>query len=330
MSRLVFKRFSSTITIKSTLSKAHHHRPIPSSSFPSGFILTGLHTGVKKKAGVLDVGVILSTSECPTSAAACFTRNAFKAAPVIISEQILGENAGRARRLPKRWFSIRSQRDGKQQTLGNDFGSWERAAKAFMTTDTFPKLRARRFSINGVEYRMADKEAFEVFKKELTDFTVDLAKLVVRDGEGATKFVTVTVKGAPTYQQKEESESRDTTEREAKRRKTRDIDDDPIGGLGQKKGGIGYAGEVKEDSSGQAEAQVIQFAKDSTIRALLAEVRTYLPSLQRPGGARPSDYLPHPSSLTHLRCRFNLIPSELLLLLTCLTDTDSISSYSNG
>ncbi|KAJ3999011.1 hypothetical protein F5050DRAFT_1893090 [Lentinula boryana] len=114
-------------------------------------------------------------------------------------------------------------------------------------------------------------------------------------------------------QQKEESESRDTTEREAKRRKTRDIDDDdPIGVLGQKKGGIGYAGEVKEDSSGQAEAQAIQFAKDSTIRALLAEVRAYLPSLQRPGGARPSDYLPHPSSLTHLRRRFNLIVSELL------------------
>ncbi|KAJ3794050.1 ArgJ family-domain-containing protein [Lentinula aff. detonsa] len=395
MSRLVFKRFSSTITIKSTPSKAHHHQPIPSSSFPSGFILTGLHAGVKKKAGVLDVGVILSTSERPTSAAACFTRNAFKAAPSSTTSQTLVLSTGViAQNLPifKILLAIRSQRDGKQQTLGNDFGSWERAAKAFMTTDTFSKLRARRFSINGVEYRMAgmdkgagmirpdmgppalgplhatllgcimtdaaisprslhfnsisvdedmstndtilllangaaaekngvmleeideetDKEAFEVFKKELTDFTVDLAKLVVRDGEGATKFVTVTVKGAPTYQQKEESESRDTTEREAKRRKTRDIDNDPIGGLGPKKGGIGYAGEVKEDSSGQAEAQAIQFAKDSTIRALLAEVRAYLPSLQRPGGARLSDYLPHPSSLTHLRRRSNLIASELL------------------
>lgn len=37
-------------------------------------------------------------------------------------------------------------------------------------------------------------EAFAVFRRELTDFAVDLAKLVVRDGEGATKFVTVTVK----------------------------------------------------------------------------------------------------------------------------------------
>ena len=39
----------------------------------------------------------------------------------------------------------------------------------------------------------ADKVAYEVFKEELTAFAADLAKLVVRDGEGATKFVTVSV-----------------------------------------------------------------------------------------------------------------------------------------
>ncbi|KAJ3757032.1 hypothetical protein EV360DRAFT_46899 [Lentinula raphanica] len=111
-------------------------------------------------------------------------------------------------------------------------------------------------------------------------------------------------------QQKEQIETRDTTERESKRRKTRDSDDDDY--PTQKKGGIGYAGNVKEDSSGQAEVQAIQFAKDTRIQNLLAEVRVYLPSLQRAGGARSSDYLPHPSSLTHLRRRFNLIASELL------------------
>ena len=37
-------------------------------------------------------------------------------------------------------------------------------------------------------------EEYEIFKEELTNFATDLAKLVVRDGEGATKFVTVTVK----------------------------------------------------------------------------------------------------------------------------------------
>ena len=38
----------------------------------------------------------------------------------------------------------------------------------------------------------SDKESYEIFK-ELTAFAVDLAKLVVRDGEGATKFVTLAV-----------------------------------------------------------------------------------------------------------------------------------------
>ncbi|KAF9260762.1 Arginine biosynthesis bifunctional protein ArgJ beta chain [Marasmius fiardii PR-910] len=377
ISRAVTKRFSSTstITIKSTPSKTHFHQPLPSVSFPSGYLLTGLHAGVKKNPEILDVGVILSTSKRPTSAAACFTKNAFKAAPVLVSEQVLAENGGKARaivinsgcanavtgkqgmedawamvkatdalldtstsppkadiggkhntlvlstgvigqNLPisKILAGIRSQSQGSEtRTLGNDFGAWERAAKAFMTTDTFPKLRSRVFRIQGVEYRMAgmdkgagmihpdmgppsigsvrphsqsqplhatllgailtdapvsprslqsaltyaversfnsisvdgemstndtilvlangaaaerdgvegtevqeiDKETnpggYEVFRRELTEFAVDLAKLVVRDGEGATKFVTVTVKGAPTYQDAHKVASRIST-----------------------------------------------------------------------------------------------------------------------
>ncbi|KAF5393669.1 hypothetical protein D9757_000044 [Collybiopsis confluens] len=113
--------------------------------------------------------------------------------------------------------------------------------------------------------------------------------------------------------QKEDLQSKDVTEREAKRRKTRDSDDiDSSGGSKKSKGGVGYAGDQKEDISGQAEASRLQLAKDEKIKSLLAEVRVYIPSLQRSGGARPSDYLPHPSSLTHLRRRFNLIAGELL------------------
>jgi len=297
---------------------------------------------VKKKAGVPDLAVILSTSERPTTAAGCFTRNAFKAAPVVVSDDILKQNGGYARAvvvnsgcanavtgkqgLDDAWAmvketdallppptssnfvhetlvmstgvigqnlpiskivaGIRSQSTENESTrvLGSDFTAWERAAQAFMTTDTFPKLRSRVFTIGGVEYRMAGmdkgagmihpnmgpagtsftspkqlhatllgcimtdaavsprslqnaltyavdrsfnsisvdgemstndsiyvlangaasngftidedntKDAYEVFKRELTDFATDLAKLVVRDGEGATKFVTVTVK----------------------------------------------------------------------------------------------------------------------------------------
>ena len=36
----------------------------------------------------------------------------------------------------------------------------------------------------------------KVFKCELTDFVMDLAELVVRDGEGMTRFVTITVKAS--------------------------------------------------------------------------------------------------------------------------------------
>ncbi|THV02167.1 arginine biosynthesis protein ArgJ [Dendrothele bispora CBS 962.96] len=356
LSSRLFKRFSSTVTIKPTPSKTHHHQPIPSSSFPSGYLLTGIYAGVKKKAGVLDVGLILSTSSRPTSAAACFTKNAFKAAPVIVSEQVIASNVGRARaivvnsgcanavtgkqgmedawamvketdeilpppsasgssshetlvmstgvigqNLPisKIISAIQSQHENSStRSLDNDFAAWERAAKAFMTTDTFPKLRSRTFTINGREYKLAgmdkgagmihpdmgppsigplhatligcimtdaavsplslqralthaversfnsisvdgdmstndtiivlangasapdgapeidektDKEAYEVFRKELTDFAIDLAKLVVRDGEGATKFVTVTVKGAPTYEDAHRIASRIST-----------------------------------------------------------------------------------------------------------------------
>ncbi|KAF8069042.1 hypothetical protein FPV67DRAFT_1415086 [Lyophyllum atratum] len=360
----LFKRLSSTVTIKAAPSKAHHHAPLPSSSFPAGYVLTGLHAGVKKKAGVPDLGVILSTSDHPTSAAACFTRNAFKAAPVLVSDQILSQNGGRARAvvvnsgcanavtgrqgMDDAWAMVRATdallppstgaagtakpehetlvmstgvigqtlpigkilkgiTEAAPSSLGTDFCAWERTAQAFMTTDTFPKLRARTFTIGGVTYRMAgmdkgagmihpdmgpastssfsppkqlhatllgciltdaavsprslqsaltyaversfnsisvdgdmstndtivvlangaapglegrevreideetDGEGYEVFKRELTAFAVDLAKLVVRDGEGATKFVTVTVKGAPTYKDAHSIASRIST-----------------------------------------------------------------------------------------------------------------------
>jgi glutamate N-acetyltransferase / amino-acid N-acetyltransferase len=161
-----------------------------------------------------------------------------------------------------------------KDTLASDFDAWERAAKAFMTTDTFPKLRARTFSIEGTPARIAGickgagmihprmgppqgphatllgfvatdvyitpaalqeavtfavsrsfnsisidgdmstndtliaiangasemktaiqpgSSAFKVFRDELTEFCGELARLIVRDGEGATKFVTLTV-----------------------------------------------------------------------------------------------------------------------------------------
>ncbi|KAK7030751.1 arginine biosynthesis bifunctional protein ArgJ, mitochondrial [Favolaschia claudopus] len=358
MSR-VFRRLSSTttITVKATPSKDHFHRSLPTSSFPKGYLATGIHVGVKKVPGVLDVGLIISTSQHPASAAACFTRNAFKAAPVVVSDQILSQNGGRARAvvvnsgcanavtgrqgLDDAWAMVREtdallpplssssaqnhtlvmstgvigqnlpiskivqgirSQAAEDRSLASDFAAWERAAKAFMTTDTFPKLRSRVFTINGTDFRMAgmdkgagmihpdmgpattsfgplhatllgciftdaavsprslqsaltyaversfnsisvdgemstndtilvlangaaqqnngqvveideetDKEGYEIFKTELTQFAAELAQLVVRDGEGATKFVTVNVKGAPSYEVAHQVASRIST-----------------------------------------------------------------------------------------------------------------------
>jgi glutamate N-acetyltransferase/amino-acid N-acetyltransferase len=61
--------------------------------------LAGLHIGIKKQAGAPDLALILSTSQKPTAAAACFTWNTFRAAPVLISEDVLQANGGRARAL---------------------------------------------------------------------------------------------------------------------------------------------------------------------------------------------------------------------------------------
>ena len=346
---------TSTFTGKTAPSKVHLHKPIADDLFPRGYLLGGVHSGVKKDASILDLAVLLSTSSRPTSAAASFTRNAFQAAPVTVSKSVLEQTAGLARALvvnsgcanavtgrqglADAWAMARatdallapssSSPPSSSETLvmstgvigqtlpisnilnalrphgpltnrlGNGFKAWEAAARAFMTTDTFPKLRARTLPLgNGRTYRIAgidkgagmihpdmvgvprpstsaphatllgciatdapvtpaalqsaldyavqrsfnaisidgdmstndtvvlfangagadevgggvessarktqteteieidetrDPGAFVQFRDGLTDFMQELAQLVVRDGEGATKFVTISV-----------------------------------------------------------------------------------------------------------------------------------------
>ncbi|PPQ63873.1 hypothetical protein CVT24_009499 [Panaeolus cyanescens] len=111
----------------------------------------------------------------------------------------------------------------------------------------------------------------------------------------------------------------DSGVRTTKRRKTDmipDLDDEDVmfrNSTGKKqKGGIGYAGDMAEDHSGQIKAQAAQKVKDEKISKLLSQIRTYLPNLNRQGGGRTSDYLVHPTALAHLRRRFNHICSNLL------------------
>ncbi|KAG8990222.1 hypothetical protein FRB94_013640 [Tulasnella sp. JGI-2019a] len=332
---------SSSRSPKQTPSKTHHFQPIPDSSFPRGYLATGLYCGVKKHKDTSapppnDLAVILSTTH-RTSSAACFTLNAFKAAPVVVSTEVLAKTSGRARALvvnsgcanavtgkqglQDAWAMAKAtdalvSKHGyrtlsspseshtlvmstgvigqllptpkiltgiSNASLSSGFEAWSAAAKAFMTTDTFPKLRARSYvDSKGKTVRIAgmdkgagmihpkmgppgpphatllgmiatdasitpnslqsaltwaversfnsisvdgdmstndtivcfanganemeeidqgkDEEAYMRFRDELTSFAVDLAKLVVLDGEGATKFVTVTVEGATSYE----------------------------------------------------------------------------------------------------------------------------------
>ncbi|EKC98398.1 arginine biosynthesis-related protein [Trichosporon asahii var. asahii CBS 8904] len=337
---LARRAFSTTAAVakgsggKPTPNKDHHIVQYNDDDFPRGFGVAATHCGIKKN-GALDLGVLVSVSERPTAAAACTTRNAFKAAPVTVTTELLASTDGRARGfvvnsgcanavtgsqgLDNAWAMSKSLTNalapqpetwGKEKAgslvmstgvigqqlpiekitsavpklagnLGLDSKSWMDLARAFMTTDTFPKLRCRSFNLAGQTIRMVgiDKGAgmiapnmgpavphatllgviatdaaiapsalqsalnyavdrsfnsitvdgdmstndtilalangmgtpgnseihegmvaeYELFRNELTSFAQDLAKLVVHDGEGATKFVTVHVHGAPSY-----------------------------------------------------------------------------------------------------------------------------------
>jgi len=313
--------------------KDHHIHTYGPEAFPLGFTVASTHCGVKKKAGVLDLGILISTSDRPCSAAACVTRNVFKAAPVTVTNELLASGEGRVRGfivnsgnanavtgkkgLEDAWkmskgvtFQLPSSGDlgtlvmstgviGQNlpidkitnsipalvRELDDSPKAWLNLARSFMTTDTFPKLRTRQFTLgdrivkmagidkgagmiapnmgpphatllgviatdaaiepkslqNALNYAVdrsfnsitvdgdmstndtilclangaagkvedggreskgdmkeiseqANPEEFGKFKEELRGFAEDLAKLVVRDGEGATKFVTVRVK----------------------------------------------------------------------------------------------------------------------------------------
>ncbi|KAK9485895.1 arginine biosynthesis protein ArgJ [Lipomyces starkeyi] len=294
-----------------------------SGTYPKGFTVSGTHVGVKKDPNALDLALIFSDRPC--SAAAVFTQNVFKAAPVQVSQIILKETSGsgvtgiiansgcanavtgeggmedawsmsaaldrsvlgpepRANKYKALVMStgVIGQRLPIEKIVngvpngvavgGKDHESWMNTAKAICTTDTFPKLMSREFTVNGQSYRVAGlakgagmihpnmatllgyfvtdapvtpnalssilkyaversfnsisvdgdtstndtiaalangaaggavidvgTEGYEVLKSEITAFSENLAQLVVRDGEGATKFVTIHVEDAESF-----------------------------------------------------------------------------------------------------------------------------------
>lgn len=301
-------------------------------------------SGAKKRDTKPDTALIVSTTDKPAAAAGTFTRNVFKAAPVVLSSNILLRGSKTSQGSRARSVLINSgcanavtgqqgfddaqkcsaevskllnnkdgEHDGtlllstgvigvplpmstitaklpelveqlKQNIVQDNVAkSWHETSRAFMTTDTFPKLRARTFKLGDQEYRMLgiDKGAgmihpgmsgpaattggsslhatllgfiatdapiappalqqalehaversfncisvdgdmstndtilalangdgqeiqtsspyYATFERELTEFCIELAQLIVRDGEGAEKFVAVRVRNAPSY-----------------------------------------------------------------------------------------------------------------------------------
>jgi len=63
-----------------------------SGNYPKGYNVGGIHCGVKKDGKSLDLALV--TSELPCSAAAVFTKNVFKAAPVLTSRDMLDARKG--------------------------------------------------------------------------------------------------------------------------------------------------------------------------------------------------------------------------------------------
>ncbi|CAM0141964.1 unnamed protein product [Umbelopsis sp. WA50703] len=320
VSKAPLRAFYSTSTKYANLSTRKQSFIPSSGTYPAGFNATGIHCGVKKKPEVKDLALVLSDRPC--SAAAVFTTNAFQAAPVLVSREILQQKNGQnvygvvtnsgcanavtgsqglenAKRMYKAVDALTGVEKsamvmstgviGQQlpiekiekgvatahQSLGNSHQSWMDAAEAFMTTDTFPKLRSGKYNLSsGSDFTMAGitkgagmihpnmatllgfivtdvnidakllKKALQFaidrsfnsisvdgdmstndtiallangannapkitdekstdfleFQDKLTDFAAELAQLIVRDGEGATKFVTINVKGASTFE----------------------------------------------------------------------------------------------------------------------------------
>lgn len=299
-------------------------RFVPKSGvYPKGYVVGGIHCGVKKNGKSLDLAMLKNEFGKEAVAAGVFTKNKFKAAPVQISTKILQEknglginsiivNSGNANAVTgtQGMKDAQTMVDESDKVLGNSpdstlvmstgvignnlpiekivagipelatnhLGSshqhWLNCAEAICTTDTFPKLVSKQFEIDGTTYTLAglakgagmicpnmatllgffvtdapvsvsalqhilkystdrsfnsisvdgdmstndtivaiangaaggklidvdSGKSFEKLQNAITDFAQQLAQLVVRDGEGATKFITITIKDAKSYE----------------------------------------------------------------------------------------------------------------------------------
>lgn len=290
--------------------------------YPKGYRVGAVASGVKKQ-GALDMAMLVSDK--PASAAACFTTNKFKAAPVLVDKETLTLNKGSGisaivansgcansvtgdggledakkmigtvdkslgladghrsslvmstgvigQRLAMDKITYGIKRLAKGDLLGSDHEHWLTCARGIMTTDTFPKLVSKSFTMGDQQYSLAglakgagmicpnmatllgffvtdapvEPKAlqsilskavsqsfncisvdgdmstndtisalangaaggeiitqghpnYNILEQEVTEFAKTLAQLVVHDGEGSTKFITLKINDATTYE----------------------------------------------------------------------------------------------------------------------------------
>lgn len=304
-----------------TLSKAARFVP-ELGTYPKGFAVGGIHCGVKKDGKSLDLAMLHNTHSKDGVAAAVFTKNKFKAAPVQLLRRIVDEkhnqhinsiivNSGNANAVtgaqglkdaedmvkvtdaifedgPNLTLVMSTGVIGQNlpidnilsgiprlglENLGSDHAHWLNCATALCTTDTFPKLVSKQFEVDGTTYTLAGlckgagmicpnmatllgffvtdapvspaalkqiltysvdrlfnaisvdgdmstndtivaiangaaggavidvgTPAFETLQQSITEFAQQLAQLVVRDGEGATKFIELRVNNASSFE----------------------------------------------------------------------------------------------------------------------------------
>ena len=166
----------------------------PGPCFPRGFRAAGVHCGIRANQEKPDLALLVS--DAPASAAAVYTTNLVKGAPLLVTREHLQNgtaqavicNSGNANTCnadgieiaeamcalveshlgvpagdvvvastgvigqPLPIAPIAAGMPALCETLRYDGG--ERAARAIMTTDTFPKLSAAEFKVNGVPCRI--------------------------------------------------------------------------------------------------------------------------------------------------------------------------------
>src|SRR5580693_6990596 len=145
---------------------------LTNSLLPRGFTFAATHCGLKKTK--LDLAILVS--ETPASAAAVFTTNRVKAAPVIASQLNLRKSKRRMRGVivnsgnancctgseglgAAAATTLKVARElgrlDPSQILVSSAGAFELFARAIMTTDTHPKWASAKCRVSGKQVRIA-------------------------------------------------------------------------------------------------------------------------------------------------------------------------------